>query len=101
MKLPSGNEVEVLRLLAGGRELYGLEMIKRSGGTLKRNSIYVVLGRMEDQGFIKGREVKEKGTPGIPRRLYRITGLGQRALAAWDAAQSTWNKMGNLKPAGA
>ena len=39
MKLPSGNEVEVLRLLVGGRELYGLEMIKRSDGALKRNSI--------------------------------------------------------------
>ena len=103
MKLPSGNEVEVLWLLAGGRELYGLEMIKRSKGTLKRNSIYVVLGRMEDQGFIKGREVKEKGTPGMPRRLYRITGLGQRALAAREAAQSAWDAapIGNFKPAGA
>src|SRR5262245_21995195 len=70
MKLPSGNEVEVLRLLAPGRELYGLEMIKRSEGALKRNSIYVVLGRMEHQGFIKGREVKKDGTPGMPRRLY-------------------------------
>ena len=101
MKLPSGNEVEVLRLLAGGRELYGLEMIKRSDGALKRNSIYVVLGRMEDQGFIKGREVKKKGTPGMPRRLYKVTGLGQRALAAWEAAQSAWAGAGSLKPAGA
>src|SRR5262245_27784256 len=58
MKLPSRNEVEVLRLLAGGRELYGLELVKRSGGTLKRNWIYVVLGRMEDQSYIRGREIK-------------------------------------------
>jgi PadR family transcriptional regulator, regulatory protein PadR len=100
MKLPSGNEVEVLRLLAGGRELYGLEMIKRSRGALKRNSIYVVLGRMEDQGFINGREVKLEGTPGMPRRLYRITGLGQRALAAREAAQVAWDA-GGLKPTGA
>ena len=102
MKLPSGNKVEVLRLLAGGRELYGLEMTKLSG-SLKRGSIYVVLGRMEDQGFVKGREVKEEGTPGMPRRLYRITGLGQRALAARQAAQTAWDAAptGSLKPVGA
>jgi PadR family transcriptional regulator, regulatory protein PadR len=100
MKLPSGNEVEVLRLLAGGRELYGLEMIKRADGALKRNSIYVVLGRMEDQGFVKGREAKHEGTPGMPRRLYKITGLGQRVFAAWEAAQSAWDADGP-KPVGA
>lgn len=97
--MPSRNEAEVLQLLAGGRELYGLELIKRSGGTLKRNSIYVVLGRMEDQGLIKGREVKVEGAPGLPRRLYRITGLGERSLSTWNAAQAAWS--GALKPAGA
>jgi PadR family transcriptional regulator PadR len=101
MKLPSRNEVEVLQLLAGGRQLYGLELIKRSGGTLKRNSIYVVLGRMEDQGYIKGREVKVKGTPGLPRRLYKVTGLGQQALAMWDAAQAVRANWGKFKPVGA
>ena len=101
MKLPSGNEVEVLRLLVGGRELYGLEMIKRSDGALKRNSIYVVLGRMRSPGFINGREVKREGAPGMPRRFYKITGLGQRSLAAWEAAQSAWDSAGSLKPVGA
>jgi DNA-binding PadR family transcriptional regulator len=101
MKLPSRNEVEVLQLLASGREMYGLELIKRSGGTLKRNSIYVVLGRMEDQSYIKGREVKVEGMPGLPRRLYKITGLGQQALAMWNAAQAVQATWGKLKPAGA
>ena len=99
MKMPSGNEVEVLRLLAGGRELYGLEMLKRSRGALKRGSIYVVLGRMEDQGYIEGREIKGVGMPGMPRRLYKIKGLGIRALAAHDAAQAAFR--GRLQPAGA
>ena len=58
---------------------------------------------MEDQGFIKGREVKQEGTSGMPRRLYKITGLGQRALAAWEAARSAWDGAGegSLKPVGA
>jgi DNA-binding PadR family transcriptional regulator len=101
MKLPSRNEVEVLQLLAGGRELYGLELIKRSGGALKRNSIYVVLSRMEGQGLITGREVKEDGMPGPPRRLYKVTGLGQKALTVWNAAQAADAAWGKLKPAGA
>lgn len=101
MKLPSRNEIEVLQLLAGGRELYGLELIKRSRGALKRNSIYVVLGRMEDQGLVTGREVKVKGAPGLPRRLYKITGLGQKALTAWNAADAAWRSAGALKPVGA
>jgi DNA-binding PadR family transcriptional regulator len=100
MKLPSRNEVEVLQLLAGGRELYGLEMIRHSNGALKRNSIYVVLGRMEDQGYIKGREVKVEGAPGLPRRLYKIAGLGQKVLAMWGAAQQVQATWGKLKPAG-
>ena len=99
MKMPSGKEVEVLRLLVGGRELYGLEMVKRSAA-LKRGTVYVTLGRMEEQGFISGREVKEEGSPGMPRRLYRITGLGQRALHAFDTAQALLDD-GDLQPAGA
>jgi len=101
MKLPSRNEVEVLQLLASGRELYGLELIRRSEGALKRNSIYVVLGRMEDQGYITGRVVKDPNTAGLPRRLYKITGLGQRELAKWNAAQVVEATWGKLKPAGA
>lgn len=99
MKMPSRNEVEVLRLLIGGRELYGLELLRKSEGALKRGSVYVVLGRMEDQGFVKGREVKEEGSPGMPRRLYKITGLGQTALQAHEAAQSILGS--RLSPAGA
>ncbi len=67
------------------RELYGLEMVEASGGHLKRGTIYVTLNRMEERGYISShREEVWPGTRGIPRRLYKPTGLGQRVLAAWE-----------------
>ncbi len=71
----------VLGLLAGGRELYGLEMIRASRGSLKRHSIYTLLGRMEDERLIEGRDVHDPKASGLPRRLYKITELGKSRLA--------------------
>ena len=99
MKLPSGKELVILRLLRSGREMYGLEMVKSSGGELKRGSIYVLLDRMEDKGFVRSSELKEEGWPGMPKRVYEITGLGERALMAWEHAQTLM--AGDLVPAGA
>ena len=86
-KLPSGKELIVLEMLVGKREMYGLQMIEASEGKLKRGTIYVLLSRMEDKGYLKARHVKEPKTPGMPKRLYKVTGLGQRAYAAWQQAQ--------------
>jgi DNA-binding PadR family transcriptional regulator len=89
-KLPSETEAEILRLLIGRGESYGLELVKASDGTLKRGTIYVTLSRMTDKGFVESRE---ETTPpddyiGIKRRLYKATGLGERALRALEHAQA-------------
>lgn len=89
IKLPSGKEVVVLALLTTKHEMYGLEMVKASSD-LKRGTIYVLLGRMEDKGFIKSREVKEENMSGLPRRLYSVTGLGQRAYQSWQQVQQVF-----------
>ena len=45
--------------------------------------IYVVLRRLEDNGFIIGTEQDgPAGRRGRPRRVYKLTALGQRALIA-------------------
>ena len=88
--LPRLSRIEalVLALLIGKSELYGLEMIEHSGGRLKRGTIYVTLGRMQDKGLIESRkEPRPSPEVGIPRRLYSITGYGMRVLAAYEAAQ--------------
>jgi DNA-binding PadR family transcriptional regulator len=64
--------------------MYGLELVKASGGTLKRGTVYVTLGRMQEKGFVESRPERTAGASGLPRRLYRPTGLGLRVLDAWD-----------------
>jgi len=82
----SKTEYAVLDLLRSGREMYGLEMVKASNGGLKRGSVYVYLTRMSEKGYVSSHAEKTPSDPGMPRRRYRITGLGQRVLAANEAA---------------
>ena len=80
----SSKEANVIAQLMK-RDLYGLELVAGSEGVLARNAIYVLLGRMEDKGLIEGREeAAPKGASGPPRRVYRVTGHGRRALAAYE-----------------
>lgn len=80
-RLPSGKELIVLEMLANKREMYGLEMIKASN-RLARGTVYVLLSRMADKGYVTSRQVKEENASGMPKRVFSITGLGQRALTA-------------------
>jgi DNA-binding PadR family transcriptional regulator len=83
---PSGKELEVLRLLQGEpRGMYGLEVVGRSGGTVGRTSVYVLLGRLEEKGFVRVRKATSKH-PGLPRRIYSISAEGQRVVAAIEMA---------------
>jgi DNA-binding PadR family transcriptional regulator len=93
VRLPSGKELVVLELLVSRREMYGLELVKQGRG-LRRGTIYVLLNRMEEKGYVKSRQVKHEGTPGLPLRVYSVTGLGQRAYAAWQQAQAAWQRAG-------
>jgi PadR family transcriptional regulator PadR len=81
----SPKERLVLELLARDGELYGLQMVAASKRRLKRGTIYVTLGRMERKGYIASRlEDAPPQAGGLPRRLYTLTALGRRLLAAWD-----------------
>jgi len=93
--VPSQKEALILRLLMGNAELFGLQMVEFSEGALKRGTVYVTLDRMEDKGYITSRqEEKLPGAIGLPRRLYKLTGLGQRVLCAWE----TYGLAINLAP---
>lgn len=71
----------VLRLLAAGRDMYGLQLLRASDGVLRPATLYTLLGRMEDSGLIEGRQVHSDVRGVLPRRLYRITDAGRQALA--------------------
>src|SRR4051794_263106 len=46
----SRTEQAILQQLIDGRELFGLQIVERSGGGVKRGTVYVTLGRVEDKG---------------------------------------------------
>jgi DNA-binding PadR family transcriptional regulator len=71
----------VLQLLADRGPMYGLDMLRRSDGSLNRITLYSRLGVMEDRGLIHGEEVMECDAGQLPRRIYHITDLGRRQLA--------------------
>ena len=84
-RLPKLSATESLILdLLRGQDMYGLQLVTESKGALKRGSVYVTLGRMEEKGFIESRPEATSGHPGLPRRRYRATGLGMRVLDAWS-----------------
>jgi PadR family transcriptional regulator, regulatory protein PadR len=83
----SGKEHVILELLGKSREMYGLELVTESGGALKRGTVYVTLGRMEEKGYIVSTlDDPPPGAGGLPRRLYEATALGRRMLSAWTGA---------------
>src|SRR4051794_586809 len=82
-RLPA-KEAMILELLMEESELYGLQLVTASKGRLKRGTVYVTLGRMEEKGFISSRfEDAPADEGGLPRRIYTPTPFGKRVLAAY------------------
>lgn len=87
----SATERLIIELLTVHEELFGLQMVEISDGRLKRGTVYVTLGRMQEKGYLESRqEPLPPGAIGLPRRLYRPTGFALRALAAWKAAERAY-----------
>jgi PadR family transcriptional regulator len=83
----SVKESLILELLIREKEMYGLQLVAASRRRLKRGTVYVTLGRMEDKGYITSRlEAPPSDAGGMPRRLYQATALGRRVLKLWTTA---------------
>ena len=81
--LPS-KEALILELLVDESRMYGLQLVAASKGRLKRGTVYVTLGRMEEKGFISSRlENAPPDQGGLPRRIYEPTAFGRRVLSAY------------------
>ena len=95
----SATEQLILELLAGD-EMFGLQLVDESKGALKRGTVYVTLGRMQDKGYVESwTETPSPGAIGLPRRLYRPTAYGLRVLEAWAAAARAMKRRPRLQPA--
>ena len=83
----SAKESLILEQLVRQPEMYGLQLVAASRRRLKRGTVYVTLGRMEEKGYITSRlEDAPPQAGGLPRRVYDATPLGRRVLAAWTGA---------------
>jgi DNA-binding PadR family transcriptional regulator len=91
----SRTEHLILDLLSG-EEMFGLQLVEQSKGALKRGTVYVTLGRMQDKGYVESwTEEQAPGAIGLPRRLYRPTAYGLRVREAWAVAERS---LRGLKP---
>ena len=80
----SSKEALILELLIERSELYGLQLVALSKRRLKRGTVYVTLGRMEEKGYIRSwLEPAPANVGGLPRRVYESTSLGERVLTVW------------------
>ena len=84
----SAKESLILGLLIREKELYGLQLVAASRRRLKRGTVYVTLGRMEEKGYISSRlENPPADAGGMSRRMYQATALGRRVHRLWTAAE--------------
>ena len=86
----SAKERIVLDLLVSSGAKYGLQLVDESRGRLKRGTVYVTLGRMEQKGLIESRhEPETRSADALTRRMYHATAYGRRVLDAWTLVTRT------------
>ena len=76
--------------------MFGLQLVEASDGHLKRGTVYVTLGLLEQKAYVESaQEQQQPGAIGLPRRIYRPTALGKRALRAWTTLSQklAWETM--------
>ena len=77
----------ILTFLQDG-EQFPLRLADRSGGSLKRGTVYVTLQRMQSKGYVESHlEPTIQGAMGRPRRWYRPSAYGRQVFAAWQLAE--------------
>lgn len=71
-------EESIIEVLLSNGPTIGLNIFKLSNGKVKRGSVYVLLGRLEEKGFV------EIANPSAPRPEYRLTPLGKARYKTWQ-----------------
>ena len=88
----SPKESLILDLLIEHSSMYGLELVSSSRGRLKRGTVYVTLGRMEEKGLVESHQEPVSRRADAPtRRMYRATAHGHRVLDAWTTIARTFS----------
>ena len=86
-RLANTERLILSRLTQHGQE-FALRLADRSGGALKRGTVYITLQRMESKGYVESNlEPPIVGVMGRPRRWYRPSSYGRQVLNAWKLAE--------------
>src|SRR5436305_2688926 len=87
-RLASTERLILNRLTQRGEE-FALRLADRSGGALKRGTVYITLQRMESKGYVESSlEPPTEGVMRRPRRWYRPSQYGLQVLNAWKVAEN-------------
>lgn len=100
-ELKRGTLEMILLKLLSEKQMYGYELVStledKAGPTfqIKEGTLYPVLYRLEDAGFVETRwETLERG---VPRKYYDLTQLGAKQLeimiADWKVFSTTINQL--------
>lgn len=93
-ELKKGSIQLCLLALLAKEEKYGFQILhelrERSNGffDLKEGTLYPALRRLEERGFVESHWLEPER--GMPRKYYRLTARGKRALAE---ALAIWDRM--------
>lgn len=81
-------ELLALRLLIDHRDgLYGSELVHHSEGKLNRGTIYSLLERMVDKGYVREVEIPATAALNLPRTRHVVTASGKNAYNAFLVEQ--------------
>lgn len=97
-------EILILKIIHQ-EDVYGYELIKKleseSNGLfqIKEGSLYPIMYRLEDKGFIEHYRKESVGKRTVPRKYYRVTTSGDKHLEnmklSWDQFSSIVSEMLN------
>lgn len=78
--MPSKKELVVMSILIRPSPMYGLEIVRESDGDVTRGSVYTILNRLIDKGFVESEEREFSEFSQAKRRVYKLTGEGRRVI---------------------
>ena len=101
-RMPQLPETErlILCILHEQGEQFALRLADRSGGSLKRGTVYITLQRMQSKGYVESQvEPAVQGASGRPRRWYHVSAYGRQVFAALQLAERALDSAVNDCPA--
>lgn len=91
IRLPSTRELELMSLISHQEEsLYGMEIVKKSGGRFDYDAIYIMLRRLVEKGMLEADRKRKGRYSGKTRTRYRLSVVGKAVLQVPKPKEGRW-----------